>query len=115
MEDADTKSVEHRSFRLTETPTPDVDTAPADQLHDAVTFAVVQQGIVVPLCAMVLDGGTMFVASLIACAAFWIMAVTVLVRRRRNVTAADVWMIKFGYLPMIAATYVGWLMFARNM
>jgi hypothetical protein len=73
-------------------------TALAPALVSAVKASLLQQGVVLILAALVLDGGRTFHAALVAAMAYWLGLVVVAVRRPSSPTAVDVLLVKYGFL-----------------
>ncbi len=71
----------------------------------AKTFALVQQSIVLLLSSLVLDGGDVFHACLVALLAFWVGAIIIGVRRPQTPTRCDLVVIRYGYIPLCILFY----------
>ena len=93
-------------------------TALAPALTSAVRASLLQQGVVLLLAALVLDGGRTFHAALVAAIAYWIGLVVIAFRRPRSPTAVDIFLVKYGFLfvlpivltvgPMVWRAMVRW-------
>jgi hypothetical protein len=70
----------------------------APALISAARASLLQQGAVLVLAALVLDGGRTFHAALIAAMAYWLGLAVVVVRRPSSPTAVDVFLVKYGFL-----------------
>ena len=77
--------------------------------RDAIVFTLVQQLPLLLLSAMILDGGLVFKRVAIASLAFWILTLIIMLRRGRNIAKSDLLFIKWGYLPILLATCVLWM------
>jgi ABC-type uncharacterized transport system permease subunit len=101
---------EHRSFRLTTTPSADSIGQPslaARAKHSrAITVAVVQQGFVLILAALILDGGVTLRFCAAAAIASWVCALVIILRRPQQPTNFDLAIIRYGFglaLPLVLA------------
>ena len=102
--------IEHRSFRLTPgSESPDT-IITSGSLRDAIIFPVVQQLSLLLLSAMLLDGGLVFRRVSIASVAFWMLALIIMIRRGQDVTGSDVLLVKWGYIPILLATSIVWIL-----
>lgn len=74
----------------------------ASSFGAALKFSGMQQGAIVPLASLILDGGVVFLVCLYASAAYWI-GVSLLWRRRRHsaYTKLDLFLIRWGFLSLI--------------
>ena len=77
----------------------------ATPLPDAILFSLVQQAIIILLSAMILDGGNLLQACLYGIAAFWIGVGVIWFRRRVAVTRTDVFLIRWGALPLCVISF----------
>jgi hypothetical protein len=106
VESAATK---HRSFRLAPGPTSLDASVTVGKFRAAIVFTLMQQLPLLLLSAMLLDGGLVFKRVAIASVAFWILTLMVMIRRGRNITDSDILVVKWGYLPLLFATCIFWL------
>jgi hypothetical protein len=70
----------------------------------AIYDALIVQVILGVLAMMVLDGGHMAHTTGIALLAFWSGAAVIIIRRPMAPTQTDLWLIRFGSLPLIVVT-----------
>ena len=98
-------TAKHKSFRLTGTLEAERLPGPSS-LRTAFHWSIVQQGILVLLAALVLDGGIIFQRVLVAMIAFWCFVLVLLIRRRTQPTSGDILFIKFGFWPLIVIAVV---------
>ena len=68
--------------------------------------AVVLQAVTAALSVLMLDFGITARYCFIALLGFWGGTALVLLRRPRNPTQADLWLIRWGYLPLVVAVQV---------
>jgi hypothetical protein len=80
--------------------------APPSESSDALKLAKVEQALIIPLAALILDGGGMFLISIFAAAAFW-CGVLLMRRRRRldGVTRLDLFLFRWGYFLLLAISF----------
>lgn len=98
---------EHKSFRLTgEAPS-------VGSLREAFVVAVVHQIVLLPLAALLLDGGAVLRRVVVASVAFWCFVLALLIRRRDRPTTWDVVFVKYGIWPLLAVTIVVAKIFGR--
>ena len=71
----------------------------------AIFEALVLQVILGILAMMVLDGGHIAHTTGIAVLAFWAGAALIIVRRPTAPTPTDLWLLRFGFLPLLIATF----------
>jgi hypothetical protein len=71
----------------------------------AVFEALALQVILGILAMMVLDGGHIAHTTGIAVLAFWTGAAVIIFRRPTTPTPTDLWLIRFGFLPLIVVTF----------
>jgi hypothetical protein len=64
----------------------------------AARTALLQQGIVLVLAAMVLDGGLTYIAAIVAVVAYWLAFGIIILRRPCLPTPADVLFMRYGFL-----------------
>ncbi len=95
----------HKSFRLTGTLEAERLPRPSS-LRTAFHWSIVQQGILVLLAALILDGGIIFQRVLVATIAFWCFVLVLLIRRRTQPTSGDILFIEFGCWPLIVIAVV---------
>jgi len=69
----------------------------AKTYSQAVKSAVIQQGILLVLTAMILDGGVIFQVCLYAAIAFWVGFTMIWIRNRRSPKPLDLLLIEAGY------------------
>jgi hypothetical protein len=73
--------------------------------RDAIKFALIQQAIVLVLAANFLDLGVMLAICLYAAIGFW-AGVALICFRRPIPTRPNLAMIKFGYVPLCAVSFL---------
>ena len=78
----------------------------SDSYRRSLWIALALQGAIGALSALMLDFGMMARCSLIALLAFWGGTLMVLLRRPRNPTRIDLWLIRWGYLPLVITVQV---------
>jgi hypothetical protein len=79
----------------------------ATPLPSAVTAALVQQAILLFVTgALVFDNGRSVQSSIYAFAGFWIGAGVIIFRRRHTVTHVDLWLIRWGYVPLCVISFL---------
>lgn len=83
-----------------------IEPRPASQLADSVKFALVQQGIVLVLTAMILDGGEFGLKCLFGLIAFWVVTIWICLSRKGNLTRIDMAIIRGGSLVACALSYL---------
>ncbi len=77
----------------------------SDNYRRSLWIALALQG-AIGTSALMLDFGMTARCSLIALLAFWGGTLLVLLRRSRNPTRIDLWLIRWGYLPLVVAVQV---------
>lgn len=98
----------HRSFRLTPgSKLPDASVT-VGTFRDALIFTLIQQLPLLVLTALMLDGGIALRRVAVACIAFWIMALVIVVQRGRTLPDLDILLVKWGYLPLLLLTCILW-------
>ena len=69
-------------------------------------FALAQQGVLLGITALILDGGFTFRVCLAAAIAHWVAVTIVVIRRRTSPTMLDVGVLKFGFLFCFVLAFV---------
>jgi hypothetical protein len=64
------------------------------------------QCVIVVLCGLILDFGISVRIAIITMAAFWGGVLLMMVRRPRTPTAADLWIVRSGFLPLFVILQV---------
>ena len=104
----ESSATKHRNFRLTfGSPTTNRERT-FGSFRDAIRFSVIQQLPLLILSALLLDGGLVFKRVAIASIAFWILILIIMIRRGRNIPSPDIYLVKWGYLPMLLTTCILW-------
>jgi hypothetical protein len=67
----------------------------------AFAVSVSEQAVVLCLAALMLDGGLMLYACLLAGLLYWVMAGAVVARRRILPTRFDLWLVTYGFLAFV--------------
>ena len=82
----------------------------SELLKSAMFSAFVQQGIILVLAGMILDGGRIALMCLFACAAFWIGTGVIIFRRGTSPSKMDLFLVRGGYLLLcVVSFFVGQL------
>jgi hypothetical protein len=68
--------------------------------------ALALQAVIAARSVLMLDSGVTARCCLIALLGFWAGTAVVLLRRRRNPARTDLWLIRWGYLPLVVAVPV---------
>ena len=99
---------EHRSFRLTTTPTDDSTQQPsADcwrQVLQSNHGSGAQQAVVLIFASLILDGGQIFRFCAVAAMASWVCTLMILLRRPKHPTNMDLAIVKVGFwlaIPLV--------------
>ena len=79
----------------------------SDSFRGPVRDALALQGVIAVLSALVLDCGDTATLSLVALLAFWFGVFVMVVRRPRQPTGADLWLLRWGYLPLVVIAQIG--------
>jgi hypothetical protein len=74
----------------------------SERYKDPVTHSLVQQACVLTVSCLFTDFGTIAQISVIAIAGFWAGATLVLFRRPQSPSSLDLWLIRWGFLPLLA-------------
>ena len=104
----DSSESEHRSFRLTAGSKHSETDEVFGRFRAAAKFALFQQIPLLILASLILDGGLIFKRVAIASVAFWILTL-ILMRHGAQLSRSDVLLVKWGYLPILLATCVMWM------
>jgi hypothetical protein len=98
---------EHRSFRLTDEAGRSASTANETPWR-AIVSSLAQQIPLLGLTSLILDGGLIFNRFAIAAIGYWAIAIIMLLRRQPEMTDTDLWLLKWGYLPLVVITCMLW-------
>jgi hypothetical protein len=74
-------------------------------LREAVQFALLQQGVILVLASMILDGGRFAQMCAYGVAGFWGGFAVLRMRRRNVLTRLDFVLIRFGTIPVCALSF----------
>ena len=99
---------QHRSFRLTDEANSSTSLA-TETPRRAIASSIVQQVPLLLLTSLILDGGLIFNRFAIAAVAYWTIALIMLLRSQREMTATDLRLLKWGYLPLVLITCILWV------
>ncbi len=90
-----------------------IQVAISDSYRGPLWRALGVQALIALLSVLVLDGGDTAKLSGVALIAFWVSVFVIILRRPRNPTQVDLWLIRWGFLPLVifvqvAARLVWW-------
>lgn len=72
----------------------------SDSYRAPLHSALYVQCVIVVLCGLLLDFGVSARIATITMVAFWVGVLLIMLRRPRTPTVADLWIVRFGFLPL---------------
>lgn len=80
-------------------------TATVNPASDALRFALLQQVLLLPLAALILDGGGILLVTFFALSAYWGCVFLVWLRRRGSYTKFDLFIFRWGFFVLCVVSF----------